>query len=76
MSDEETPAPARPALRVITPSATPEEVAAVVAVIASLSAGSGSDAPPPVREWAAPRRTHRQPLPTGRGAWRASALPR
>ncbi|MFT4084063.1 MAG: acyl-CoA carboxylase epsilon subunit [Nocardioides sp.] len=61
-----------PALRVITPNATPEEVAAVVAVLAALD----SPAPPRPRArstWARPR-----PRPTlrhGPGAWRASGLP-
>ncbi len=72
-------APAAPLLRVITPSTTPEEVAAIVAVLSAL--GGGAPAPePPRSEWANPARHHRTPaqrgLPHGRGAWRASALPR
>ena len=64
-----------PVLRIITPSTTPEEVAAIVAVFASLGSG---DAPAPRRtpEWNRPRRltrvTHRQ----GPGGWVASGLPR
>lgn len=68
------PEPQQPALRVITPGTTPEEVAAIVAVFAAL--GSGAPAPEqPVRHWssAARRLGVRRP---GRDAWRASALPR
>ncbi|MBF4161825.1 acyl-CoA carboxylase subunit epsilon [Nocardioides acrostichi] len=70
---------ARPLLRVLNPDATPEEIAAVVAVFASL--GGGAPAPEPVRsEWSHPRRLHRTThatgLPQGRGGWRASGLPR
>lgn len=68
-----------PLLRVITPSTTPEEVAAIVAVFAAL--GGSEDVPePPRSEWAAPARRLRTPpgvFPAhGRGAWRASAFPR
>ena len=64
-----------PVLRVINADATPEEVAALVAVFSAL--GSGGDEPPkrPRPVWAHPargvRRTHR----SGPGAWRASGLP-
>jgi hypothetical protein len=64
-----------PALRIVTPDTTPEEVAAIVAVLASL--GGGTPAPKPRRsEWANPARALRRPLPHGPGAWRASGLPR
>jgi len=69
-----------PLLKIVTPDATPEEVAAIVAVLASL--GDGGTAPePPRSEWADPVRAVRssvaaRPLPHGRGAWRASGLPR
>jgi len=67
------PAPA-PLLRVIG-DATPEEVAALVAVFASLGSG---DAPALRRmpEWQSPHRKVRQTLPHGPGGWRASGLPR
>jgi len=72
-------APAAPLLRVLTPGTTPEEVAAIVAVLSAL----GGDAPAPASprsEWTNPARRLRStasthPIP-GRGAWRASALPR
>jgi acyl-CoA carboxylase epsilon subunit len=66
--------PGRPLLRVVTGDATPEEVAALVAVIASLS----SDAAPPSRrtpEWSAHHRKARVSLPHGPGGWRSSGLP-
>ena len=71
--------PSGPFLRVVNPDATPEEVAAIVAVLASL--GGGAAAPEPARsEWANPARgvrsTPGRALAHGRGAWRASGLPR
>lgn len=68
-----------PVLRVITPDTTDEEVAAIVAVLSAL--GGGEPAPePPRSEWANPARgvrsTPGRGLPHGRGAWRASGLPR
>ena len=70
---EETPQP--PVLRVITPSATPEEVAALVAVLSALGGGE-APAPRPRSQWSHPERRVRRPLPHGPGAWRASGLPR
>jgi Acyl-CoA carboxylase epsilon subunit len=64
-----------PFLRVVRGDATPEEVAAVVAVLASLQA---PEAPPQRRrpEWSAPHRAVRRTLPHGPGGWRSSGLPR
>ncbi|WP_406033945.1 acyl-CoA carboxylase subunit epsilon [Nocardioides sp. NBC_00163] len=62
----------KPLLKVIDHNATPEEVAAIVAVFAAL----GSAEPPkkkPRSLWATPQL--RTPLHPGPGAWRASALP-
>lgn len=58
---------------------TAEELAAVVAVLSAL--GASAPAPAPVRsEWASPargaRRTADPLILRGRGAWRASGLPR
>jgi hypothetical protein len=64
-----------PQLRLARGSATPEELAAVVAV---LSAASGADDPPaprPMSRWVARARLVRRPLTPGPGAWRASAWP-
>jgi hypothetical protein len=72
-SSEATPTPL---LRVISPNATPEEIAALVTVLAAL----GGDEPAPERrtppEWQSPSRTVRRTLPHGPGGWRSSGLPR
>ncbi|MBW8750839.1 MAG: acyl-CoA carboxylase subunit epsilon [Propionibacteriales bacterium] len=62
-------------LRIVNADATPEEIAAVVAVIASLG---GATTPPkqPRSTWAAHSRKVRPTLRRGPGAWRASGLPR
>ena len=66
-----------PALRVIRGDATPEEIAAVVAVL--LSRAAAADAPPPARPvpsaWADRSRLLRRPVFPGPDAWRRSALP-
>jgi hypothetical protein len=75
-SAEATEAP-RPPLFAIKGDATPQEVAALVAVlqgIAASAAGSETSGPPP-SQWASPRRAVRRPLSAGPGGWRASALP-
>jgi hypothetical protein len=67
---------ARPTLRVIRGDASPEEVAALVAVLAGVSAAAPGAAPPPARRsgWSDRRAGHRRVLGTGPGAWRLSAL--
>nr|WP_246304879.1 acyl-CoA carboxylase subunit epsilon [Nocardioides thalensis] len=60
-------------MKVVSPDATPEEVAAIVAVFSAL--GGGEPAPePPKSQWAAPAARMRKPLAHGPGAWRASGL--
>jgi hypothetical protein len=73
---EERTAPTRALLRIVRGDATAEEVAAIVAVFASL--GGGAPAAPARRtpEWSAHHRTVRRTLPHGPGGWRSSALPR
>jgi hypothetical protein len=72
---EQPTQPVQPVFRVVNADATPEEVAAIVAVLASL--GGGTPAPAaPRSEWANPARRLRGTLPHGSGAWRASGLPR
>ena len=71
------PGEATPALlQIVSPNATPEEVAALVTVLAAL----GGDEPAPKRrtpsEWRSPSRTVRRTLPHGPGGWRSSGLPR
>jgi hypothetical protein len=64
-----------PLLRVVSGDPSPEELAALVAVLASL----GGPAAPRARRapvWNAPRRLVRSTHRHGDGAWRASALPR
>lgn len=70
MSEQE-----RPVLRVVNPDATDEEIAAIVAVLAGIGGGAVPEkkARP---EWSAHHRKLRSSLPHGRGAWRASGLPR
>ena len=65
-----------PFLKVVSPSATPEEVAALVAVFAALGSASAPAPRRPRSAWADPARTHRRPLAPGLGGWRASGLPR
>ena len=67
----------QPLLRVVRGDATPEEIAALVAVLLARSADA--EAPGPARSvsgsWADRSRLLRQPLSPGPGAWRRSALP-
>ncbi|MGI8645123.1 MAG: acyl-CoA carboxylase epsilon subunit [Nocardioides sp.] len=65
-----------PVLRIITPDATDEEVAALVAVFAALGSATGDAAPSPRPEWNAPHRLVRAAHPHGPGGWRGSGLPR
>jgi hypothetical protein len=63
-------------LRVVKGDATPEEIAALVAVIASMNAGPAARAKPKPRStWADPARRMRTTLPYGPGGWRASGMP-
>jgi hypothetical protein len=64
-----------PVLRVVKGDPTPDELAALIGVLASLG---GAAAPPPPRtpDWNAPRRLQRTVHPSGPGGWRASGLPR
>ena len=65
----------RPLLRVVKGDATPEEVAALVAVIAALGSGPTQPKPRLRSTWADPAHRMRTPLPHGPGAWRSSGLP-
>ena len=66
-----------PVLRIVNPDATPEEIAALVAVFSALgSAPAAPAAPRPAPEWSRPARRVRMPLAHGPGGWRASSLPR
>jgi hypothetical protein len=66
----------QPLLRVVNPDATPEEIAALVAVFSALG---GEPTPPtasPRSQWALPARRMRHLPGHGSGAWKASGLPR
>jgi hypothetical protein len=75
-ADDDQPS-ARPLLRVVRGDATPEEIAALVAVLA-IRGGDG-EAPGVPRSgqnsWSDRSRLLRRPLSPGPGAWRASGLP-
>jgi len=76
-ADGDQPRP-EPLLRVIRGDATPEEIAAVAAVLVTRAAGA--EAPSPVRSaqknaWSDRSRQLRRPLSPGPGAWRRSSLP-
>ena len=66
---------ARPVLRIVGGHATAEELAALVAVLASRPAATAEE---PARHpgWPARADLLRRPHPPGPGAWRASVRPR
>ena len=73
---EITGAPGRPVLRVIRGDATPEEIAALLAVVAARAAGTARDTRPrTTAAWTDRGRVMRAPVAPGPGAWRASAWP-
>lgn len=63
-----------PLLRVVTPNTTPEEIAAIVAVLSSLG-GSGAPERKPRSVWGSPARQVRVRVAPGRSGWRLSGLP-
>ncbi len=76
--DEPSTAPVEPTpplLRVVKGDPTPEELGALVAVVASLG-GAAAEEPAPAPVWNRPRRLQRVVLRHGPGAWRISSLPR
>jgi len=69
---------ALPLLRIVNADATPEEIAALVAVFSALGSGGtggGEAAPRRTPEWSRPARRMRRPVAHGPGGWRASSLP-
>ena len=62
-------------MRLVRGDATPEEVAALLAVLSAASGGDEVPAPRPTSQWASRERAVRRPLSPGRGAWRASSWP-
>ncbi|MEV0404820.1 acyl-CoA carboxylase subunit epsilon [Actinoallomurus sp. NPDC050550] len=68
----------RPFLQVVRGDASPEEIAALVAVLtarARAAEAAGATPPPRRSAWADRSRQLRRPLPHGPGAWRTSTLP-
>jgi hypothetical protein len=75
VTDAGTPEAPRPLLRVVRGEPTPEQVAALVAVVTARASGGVEAEPVAPSRWASRAAALRQPLPHGPGAWRASALP-
>jgi hypothetical protein len=75
MTDETASEASSKPLMLVKGEATPEEVAALVAVIASMSDTAPAE-PEPRSTWAHPARGLRSVHRHGPGAWRASGLPR
>jgi hypothetical protein len=62
----------RPLLRVVRGEPSAEELAALTVVVAALSQRRTRRRPTPVGTWASFGNSHRQPLRSGPGGWRAS----
>ncbi|RJS46601.1 acyl-CoA carboxylase subunit epsilon [Nocardioides cavernaquae] len=69
-------APQQPLLKVVNANATPEEIAAIVAVFSAIGSGEAAPAKRPVSQWSANARKARVTRPHGLGGWKASSLPR
>ena len=65
----------KPLLKVVNSDATPEEIAALVAVFSALGGGEPTK-PKPRSAWAHPRWSHRVTHRAGADGWRTSGLPR
>lgn len=80
MSAQETPEQGTqqqaPAIRVVRGNPSPEEVAAIVAVLSAASGGDDGARKPRTSPWTARRRFARPPMFAGPGFWRLSGLPR
>ena len=63
-------------LRIVKGNPSDEEVAALVAVVATLGAAEESGSAKPKSAWSDRRALVRESLPHGPGAWRASGMPR
>ncbi|TYB59761.1 acyl-CoA carboxylase subunit epsilon [Nonomuraea sp. PA05] len=62
-------------LRIVRGDATPEEIAALAAVLASRRAERQAPPAPGRQTWRNPARAMRKPVAPGKSAWRMSALP-
>jgi hypothetical protein len=74
-ADNDQP-PSEPLLRVVRGDASPEEIAALVAVLAARQAGADEPPEPTRSAWSDRSAQLRYPLSPGPGAWRRSSLPR
>ena len=74
-ADNDQP-PSEPLLRVVRGDASPEEIAALVAVLASRAAVADEPPEPTRSAWSDRSAQLRRPVTPGPGAWRSSALPR
>jgi Acyl-CoA carboxylase epsilon subunit len=73
VSDDDTP---RPVLRVVRGDPTPEELAALLAVLSVRSrAAAAPTSPTPTSSWNDRSRLVRRPVHPRPGGWRRSALP-
>jgi hypothetical protein len=64
-----------PLLRILTPGATDEEVAALVAVVSAMAGSGQALSKPPTPEWSAHHRKLRPSYRSGPGGWRSSGMP-
>ncbi|MFG1971258.1 acyl-CoA carboxylase subunit epsilon [Nonomuraea fuscirosea] len=62
-------------LRIVRGDATPEEIAALTAVLATRPAAPEPPPSPRRHTWRNPARGMRKPVVPGKSAWRMSALP-
>lgn len=67
--------PGAPVLRLVRGEATPEQLAAMVVVLAAAT-GRDEDVVPGASRWASPADAVRAPTVAGPDAWRTSAWPR
>lgn len=67
---------AGPVLRVVSGRPTNEELAALVAVLSTVSSGEDAPPAPAPSRWSAPGARLRTAYGPSRGGWRASGLPR
>lgn len=74
MTAPERGAETPPVVSVLRGDPTPDEVAALLVVLASRQPATGTNRGPRRSLWASRARTLRVPLFPGRGAWRASGL--
>jgi hypothetical protein len=72
----DSPATPPPLLKIVSPNATPEEIAALVTVLSALGGGEPAPARRTTPEWQSAHRRVRRTFPHGPGGWRASGLPR